>query len=130
MADLLLDSDVVIWHLRGRREVVELLVGLAGRARLGLSVLSRAEVLAGMRESERTATLRFLDACESLPVGSRIADRAGEMVRKARESGGTMHLPDALIASTALEAGIPLYTCNPRHYLVEGLEIRAVSPRA
>jgi predicted nucleic acid-binding protein len=50
MADFLLDSDVVIWHLRGRAEVVELVLTLVRRGRVGLSAITRAEVLLGMRD--------------------------------------------------------------------------------
>jgi predicted nucleic acid-binding protein len=90
MADFLLDSDVVIWHLRGHSSIADRVLSLAHHGRIGLSAVARAEVLQGMREPERKATLGFLDA-------------------------------------TALLAGLPLYTCNPRHYPIEGLDLRALS---
>ena len=55
MADFLLDSNVVIWHLRGNESVAERVVTLSQRGRLGLSVITRAEVIQGMREP-RAAT--------------------------------------------------------------------------
>jgi predicted nucleic acid-binding protein len=126
MADFLLDSDVVIWHLRGNATVVELVLTLARRGRIGLSAITRAEVLLGMREPERALTLRFLDSCETLPVLAATADRAGEIFRSFRSQGITLSLPDALIGATALLASIPLYTCNPRHYPMPDLDLRAV----
>jgi predicted nucleic acid-binding protein len=126
MADFLLDSDLVIWHLRGQDSAVEVVLGLARRGRLGLSAITRAEILLGMRESERKATLLFLDACETLPVTSATADLAGEIVRRFRTQGLTLALPDALIGATALIASIPLYTCNPRHYPAPELDLRPV----
>jgi predicted nucleic acid-binding protein len=126
MADFLLDSDVVIWHLRGKATVVELVLTLARRGRIGLSAITRAEVLLGMREPERALTLRFLDSCETLPVLAATADRAGEIFRSFRSQGITLSLPDALIGATALLASIPLYTCNPRHYPMPDLDLRAV----
>lgn len=128
MADVLLDSDLVIWHLRGRKAVVELVLDLARKARLGLSAISRAEVLLGMREPETELTLLFLDNCETLPVTATTADRAGEIVREFRSRGITLSLPDALIGATALIASIPLYTCNPRHYPMPDLDLRPVTP--
>jgi predicted nucleic acid-binding protein len=127
MADFLLDSDVVIWHLRGRPAVVELVLTLARRGRMGLSAITRAEVLLGMREPERDPTLRFLDGCETLPVLAGTADRAGEIFRDFRSQGIPLSLPDALIGATALLAAIPLYTCNPRHYPMPDLDLRAVA---
>ncbi|HEY0512574.1 MAG TPA: type II toxin-antitoxin system VapC family toxin, partial [Thermoanaerobaculia bacterium] len=126
MADVLLDSDVVIWHLRGQATVIELVLALARRGRIGLSAITRAEVLLEMREPERALTLRFLDSCETLPVLAATADRAGEIFRGFRSQGITLALPDALIGATALLASIPLYTCSPRHYPMPDLDLRAV----
>ena len=101
-------------------------MALARRGRLGLSAITRAEILLGMREPEREATLLFLDACETLSVTAATADRAGEIVRGFRTQGLTLALPDALIGATALVASIPLYTCNPRHYPMPELDLRPV----
>jgi predicted nucleic acid-binding protein len=60
MAEFLLDSDVVIWHLRGHAVVAEYVLNLARRGRIGVSAITRAEVLQGMREPERKATFGFL----------------------------------------------------------------------
>jgi len=116
VADVVLDSDIVIWHLRGREAIVHHVLALADEHRLGISAITRTEVIAGMRDAERGATLGFLDACELLPVTAAVADRAGEAIRVLSARGITRHVPDALIAATALEDGAALHTCNPRHY--------------
>ena len=126
MADYLLDTDVCIWHLRGRKDVVQLLVTLANEGRLGISVITRSEILAGMRPSEEEQTRKFLDACQALPVTAAIADRAGLLVASLRASGTTIHLPDALIAATAMDCLLPLFTCNARHYPVDELMVQKV----
>ncbi len=130
MADYLLDSDVVIWHLRGHSGVVPRIVELSQRGRIGLSVITRAEIIQGMREPERQATFAFLDACQSLPVDRAVADRAGDIVRSYRQQGITIQLPDALIGTTALEAGIPLYTCNARHFPMNELDLHEMTVKA
>jgi len=127
MAEFLLDSDLVIWHLRGHASVVELVLSLARKGRLALSAIARAEVLVGMREPERELTLLFLDSCETLPATAATADRAGEIIRDFRARGVTISLPDALIGATALLSSIPLYTCNPKLYPMPDLDLRAVS---
>ncbi len=80
-----------------------------------------------MREPERELTLLFLDSCETLPVNAETADHAGETIRGFRAQGVTLSLPDALIGATAAMASIPLYTCNPRHFPMSDLDLRAVS---
>jgi len=107
--------------------VVPRVIELSRRGRLGLSVVTRAEVIQGMREPERDATLTFLDACEHLPVDRSQADRAGELVHTCRARGVTLHLPDALIAATALTAAIPLYTCNSRLFPMGDLDVREIT---
>lgn len=111
-----LDSDVLIWHLRGRPSVVAHVTTLAGRGALLVSAIARAEVLAGMRAGEERATMLLLDSLETVPVDAAIADRAAAAMRDLRRRGVTVHLPDALIASTAAERDAELHTCNPRHY--------------
>jgi predicted nucleic acid-binding protein len=128
MADVLLDSDVVIWHLRGRKPVVERVLALARDERIGLSAITRAEVLLGMREPERKATFDFLNACKTLAVDAAVAEQGAEIIRTFRANGITISLPDALIGATALGNKIPLYTCNTRHYPMPGLDLRRVVP--
>jgi len=46
----LLDTDVVIWHLRNRSKIVALVESLSGAGRLGISALTRLEVGVGTKE--------------------------------------------------------------------------------
>ena len=46
--------------------------------------------------------------------------------RSFRSQGITLSLPDTLIGATALLASIPFYTCNPRHYPMPDLDLRAM----
>jgi hypothetical protein len=95
--------------------------------RIGLSAITRAEVLLGMREAERAATLEFLNACQTLSVDAEVAEKAAEAIRTFRARGITISLPDALIGATALAQGIPFYTCNIRHYPMPGLDLRSIA---
>lgn len=99
MADLLVDTDIFVDHLRGARELS------AGGHRLHYSVITRAELVAG--NSATDLVNRLLFAFREIPVDRSIAERAG---RIRRESG--IRLPDALIAATALEHGLSLVTRN------------------
>lgn len=114
MADLLVDTDVFIDHLRGAAEL------RAGRHRLHYSVVTRAELVAGTSATDLVAKL--LGPFHELSVDRAVADRAG---RIRRESG--VRLPDALIAATALEHNLQLATRNRRDFdKVSGLRIRAL----
>ncbi|HEU5265565.1 MAG TPA: type II toxin-antitoxin system VapC family toxin [Jatrophihabitans sp.] len=115
MAGVLVDTDVCIDHLAG-------LVRLPGRrARLGYSVITRAELRAGANGmAETEAVRRLLGTMTEYPVDRQIADEAGRI----RQEHG-LRLPDALIAATALVHGLAVHTRNRRHFArVSGLRLR------
>lgn len=115
MADVLVDTDVFIDHLRGATELK------AGKHRLHYSVVTRAELFAGTTATETITTL--LGPLRELPVDRAVAERAG---RIRRETG--VILPDALIAATALEFDLQLATRNRRHFEpIRGLRLRALT---
>ena len=113
MADLLVDTDVFIDHLRGAR-ALEL-----GDDRVHYSVITRAELLAGTTAMEAVQTL--LGPFREIGVDRAIAGRAGRIRREAR-----VRLPDALIAATAIEGGLTLLTRNRGDFEpIKGLRLRA-----
>ena len=124
----LLDSDVVIWHLRRHPCVVDLLERLGSIGRLGVSALTRLEVHAGMRPLERETTESLLAALDTYPVTGAIGDRAGDLLREYRQHGVTLDLVDATIAATAEIHSLVLVTVNVRHYPMPGLTLLPVSP--
>lgn len=103
VADLLLDTDVFIDHLRGVAKLS------AGRHRIHYSVITRCELLAGNVGS--ALVYRLLNPFRELAVDRAVAERAG---RIRRESGSAT--PDALIAATAIEHRLALVTRNRRHF--------------
>lgn len=115
MAELLVDTDVCIDHLSGTRRLPK------GAGRLGFSVITRAELLAGADESNEASVRRLLAGMDELPVDRRIAERAGVLRRELPR----LHMPDALIAATALVHSLTLATRNTRDFrTIRGLRLR------
>lgn len=86
---------------------------------MAYSVVTRCELFAGRSTQEEVAET-LLSPYRELDVGRAIAGRAG---RIRRETG--LHVPDALIAATALEHDLELVTRNVRDFRkVEGLRVR------
>jgi len=113
-AEVLVDTDVLVDHLRGERRLS------ADVRPLGVSVVSRCELFAGRDDLERLR--RFLWPMIEMPIDRPVAELAG-MTR--RETG--IAVPDALIAATALTHRIPLMTRNRRHF-DRVAELRVVGP--
>jgi hypothetical protein len=112
----LLDTDVVIWHLRSRNDIVALITRLSERGRLGISALTRLEVSTGMKEKERKVTREFLDSVITHEVNAEVADMAGGFIRFYRAQGTTLDIVDAVIAATSVVNDLTLVTLNARHY--------------
>lgn len=115
MADVLVDTDIFVDHLRGAVEIK------TGKHRLHYSVVTRAELFAGSNATG--AITQLLAPMREVDVDRTIAERAG---RIRRETGA--RLPDALIAATALERNLSLATRNERDFKpVRGVRIRKLN---
>jgi predicted nucleic acid-binding protein len=113
MTDVLVDSDVLIDHLRGFRTFRPPSVSAF------YSVITRAELFAG-RTVDEAGVQHLLAPMDELTVSRAIAERAGRLRRMAQ-----IQLGDALIAATALDHGLDLLTRNTRDFQrVPGLRIR------
>jgi predicted nucleic acid-binding protein len=116
VAELLVDTDVFIDHLRGARALDP------GGDRICYSVVTRCELFAGSKVDETAAGL-LLSPFTELEVDRPIAERAGRL----RRSLG-LRVADAIIAASALEHDLTLVTRNVRDFQdVPELTVR--SPR-
>ncbi len=105
VADFLVDTDVLVDHLRGATELRP-----RKNDRLAYSVITRAELFAGGPDAEEEVG-HLLDGLVELPVTRVVAESAGR-IRRTRG----VRLPDALIAATAIENGLSLMTRNRKDY--------------
>ena len=120
---ILVDSDVLIAHLRGLDSARDWLIDARTHGPLAISVVSIAELVGGMRSIERREVWRLLASFRAEPATEIIARRAGEMMRGYRRSHTGIGLGDYLIAATADVKGLQLATLNVRHFpMFEGLQ--------
>jgi predicted nucleic acid-binding protein len=79
-----IDSDVLIWHLRGERKALNLLKRLHDKEKFELwtGAMQRAEVVFFMRPAEQEATLLFLSQFQTAPVDQQVIDKAGAFYRQ------------------------------------------------
>ena len=117
MGEVLVDTDVLVDHLRGTRALDR------SAGSFAYSVITRTELFAG-RATEEDRVRVLLAPMREVVVDRAIAERAGGLRRTI-----SILTPDALIAATALELGVPLITRNRRHFeAVPGLSILSPSP--
>ncbi|TWF78446.1 hypothetical protein FHX44_114369 [Pseudonocardia hierapolitana] len=121
---ILVDSDVLIAHLRGVEVARDWLVDARRRTGpLAVSVVSIAEIAGGMRSGERLEVTRLLGSLQPMPIDPSVASRAGEFRRKFRRSHAAIGTADYLIAACAEVHGCELATVNVTHFpMFDGLE--------
>ena len=114
---ILIDSDVLIEHLRGNTDARDWLVQARRTSGpLAMSVISLTEIAGGMRSPERREVMRLLGSMQRFEVTEQVAWRASTLMREYRRSHSGIGLGDYLIAATALTEGLELATLNVRHY--------------
>ncbi|MGH3647278.1 MAG: type II toxin-antitoxin system VapC family toxin [Micromonosporaceae bacterium] len=114
---ILVDSDVLIAHLRGMSEATKWLLDVRSSVGpLHISVVTVTEITGGMRAHEKRQVWRLLGSLRVEDVNEVVARRAGEFTRRFRASHGAIGLGDYLIAATADVRGYELATLNVRHF--------------
>lgn len=115
--------NIIIWHLRGKKEIVEIVCELAKSGRIYTFVISRTEVFMGMHLKQEVATKEFFSSLGTCIINESIADLAGKYIRKYRNNSITLEIPDTLIAATATLNNLILVTLNTNHYSMEDLRL-------
>ena len=120
---MLVDTDVLIAHLRGREQAHAWLGRTRSEGQLSVSVVTVAELTGRMRSTERREVWRLLSVLRAESVTELIGRRAGELMRNYRRSHPGIGIADYLIAATAAHLGAQLATLNVRHFpMFPGLE--------
>lgn len=118
MADILIDSSIVIDHLRGRSEASRYLDGLRQAGTLATHVVVVAEVLTGARSTQEQQEIdRLFQAFRLYHIQEADSLLSLDLLRQFRLSNGVGWL-DCLVAATALRLGLPVATLNDRHFTI------------
>ncbi|PIP02973.1 MAG: VapC toxin family PIN domain ribonuclease [Zetaproteobacteria bacterium CG12_big_fil_rev_8_21_14_0_65_54_13] len=115
MSSVLIDTDVIIWHMRGHEKARKIIYELEKPA---VSIITQMELVQGLRsKQEQVALHRFIEQLSFavLPVSEVISQRALFLMEEWRLSH-QMLMADALIAATAIEYGLTLLSGNEKHY--------------
>lgn len=123
MADYLLDSDVIIWLLRGKPGAIDAIRDLRSHGTLGCSALSVFEVELGVKPGEEDRTREFLRSLRCYAVDGQAASRAAGWFREYRRKGRTLDFMDLLIGATCLRWNLTLVTYNPKDFPIPELPL-------
>lgn len=120
---ILVDTDVLIWNLRGNEPAAAYLDSLGS---FSVSAVSYMELVQGVRDKSELRLLRqalHYWSASIVHVSEAISARASFLIEE-HNLGDGLQLADALIAATAIERGLELVTAKDKHYRpVAGLTI-------
>lgn len=119
----LLDTDVLIWILRGKKEIIEKVSQLKNESPLGISVISIAEIYKNIFPSELTITEDFLSQHIQFEVESKIAKIAGLYWQQYAKKLKNLSLTDCLIAGTASVNEAILVSLNTKHFPMDDITL-------
>jgi len=112
---VLIDSDVLIWYMRGNENAKRI---VAKAIPFKISVVSYMELVQGMRNKKELVLLKKylkLWEVEIVHITNEISAKAMNFVEEYFLSN-SMELQDALIASTSLIHNEIILTGNDKHY--------------
>jgi len=126
---IIVDTDILIDAGRKVKEAVDRLDKEEQVSVLGISVVTRMELIVGCRNKKESSALeRFLKRFEIVGLNENISNKAVELLQRYRLSHGLL-IADSLIAATALTMDVPLWSKNQKDYrFIEGLKLLPYHP--
>lgn len=114
---MLFDTDVLIWIQKGNRKALDL---VEQGPRPAISIYTYMELLQCARNKAQHRIIRAFIAdagMKVLPLIEAIGHRAAAYVERHGLADG-LRAGDAIIAATAVQAGLPLCSSNRKHFQV------------
>jgi tRNA(fMet)-specific endonuclease VapC len=127
MRQLLIDTNIYSYALRGDDDVVEV---LRKSEQIGISVISIGELLSGFKGGGREKKNReeleiFLDSPRVVvyPVDEDTSEFYAEIINNLREIGKPVPTNDVWIAAIAFQNGLKLFTKDIHFKTIPGLSL-------
>ncbi len=114
---LMLDTDVIIWILRGRENEIKSFEQYAysHEGILCITPIQSAEIYSGMRSEEEIETGLLLKKLYTIDLTIETGILAGKYLRQYSKTHNVT-LSDAMIADACRLTGMNIWTYNKKHY--------------
>lgn len=126
--DKLIDTDVLIWYLRGDQNAYDLIHSIG---EFCISSITYMELVQGMRNKDELRTLQKTLKqwnVKTIYINEEVSSKALFFVEEYFLSH-SMEIADSMIAATCSMYGMTLITANDKHYrVVKDLDIDVFRP--
>jgi predicted nucleic acid-binding protein len=122
---VLVDTDVIVEFLKGSAEATRSLSEIGAR-NIAISAITRMELLVGAQNNRELARIeKAISAIQEIPISEPVSRGATSLIKRYAKSHG-LKIPDGIIAATAIEQEIRLFTYNVRDFkFIEGLTLHS-----
>ena len=119
---ILCDSNVIIDWINHRQKAIDDLQRIEGR--IAMSIITEYEIIAGAKDMVMQKRFeKLLDNYIVVYLDSDISFLGINLYKKYKLSHG-LDMPDSLIAATAIELNLPLFTYNIKDFrYIPGLQL-------
>jgi predicted nucleic acid-binding protein len=118
----LIDTDVLIWVLRGNKKYEEFLQKLKNQDTLSISAITIAEIYKNIFPSEIVKTENLLDEFQIWDITSLAAKQAGFYWQQYSKHLKNLSLMDCLIAGCANVNNLILVSLNTKHFPMKDIQ--------
>lgn len=119
----LIDTDIIIWILRGNKKYVEFLKDLKNHSSLSISTVTIAAIYKNLFPSELIKTENLLSEFQTWDVTPTIAKQGGLYWQQYAKQFKNLSLTDCLIAATANVNEATLVSLNSKHFPMKDITV-------
>lgn len=114
---VLIDTSVIIDHLRKRDKQKSTLFNIAGRFDLFVSSITVFELFAGATDERKKKDIEnIISTTEVVSFSTDIAKEAGELYISLKKENRILEIRDIFIAATAVTFNLPIVPLNREHF--------------
>ena len=119
----LVDTNILIWIIRGAEPYVRWFEDLKGGTLLSLSTITVAEIHTNIFPEELIKTEQFINQFDIWDVTTTIAKQGGLYWQQYSKQLKNLNILDCIIAATAKEHDLTLLTLNTRHFPMKNIRV-------
>jgi predicted nucleic acid-binding protein len=125
----LIDTDILIWALRGNKAYIDLLQKLKDESALSISSVTVGEIYKNIFPAGIVKTENLLNEFQIWDVTVSIAKQAGLYWQQYSRTVKNLSLLDCMIAATVHTHDLTLISLNLKHYPMKDIDIYKLKTR-
>ena len=119
-----LDTSILIDYYRKKNKSKTKFVLLAKKYKFSISVITKLEILAGVRGDQLAFWNIIFEKIDILPLSEKDVEVAANIIQTLTRKNKIIGLKDILIASTAISNGLKISTLNQKDFIrIENLRL-------